>query len=574
MANFYPSIDTDFHGSDGEREVQEALQKLNDRYVVFHSFCWLGNDKQRRSEGEADFVVLHPEKGILSIEVKAGGIDYREGNWIQVNRRDGSEKVIDPLGQAAESQHHILNLLRQRLPGGCYPVVGRAAWFTSVVLDPKLPLPPSAAADILLDFSALSDAETALNKAFQYWQENLGFPSRPISSAAFRQIIRILMPSFHIVPAVGSMIREDQSHYIRMTQQQSAILQFLTEQPVASIHGLAGTGKTLLAIEKAQMVAASGQKVLYLCFNEFLLHYLRNRYPDSRNITFHNVRSLAEEILGKGSYSIDKIIPAFEEYFDTVYDDTRWPYPNIVIDEGQDLDDCLLEHLSCLMELMGGTFYIFYDRNQAIIKNTSAKENWIDRHADCRLVLYRNCRNTAEIASTIGSIIHASVKHYVNDLHGYLPKASFYTTEKELVGIAAGFVQRMLQEKVPLQDMVILSVHSVAHSMLQGVHELAGIPVSNTPAPGQLWFTSIRKFKGLEAKAVLIIDLHISELPKLLIQRLLYVGASRANSCLQVGICDDIPKKDYAPVLASLTDQPVSPNHKGLLEALCLERLP
>ena len=166
------------------------------------------------------------------------------------------------------------------------------------------------------------------------------------------------------------------------------------------------------------------------------------------------------------------------------------------------------------------------------------------------------------------------MKHYVNDLHGYLPKASFYTTEKELVGIAAGFVQRMLQEKVPLQDMVILSVHSVAHSMLQGVHELAGIPVSNTPAPGQLWFTSIRKFKGLEAKAVLIIDLHISELPKLLIQRLLYVGASRANSCLQVGICDDLPKKDYAPVLASLTDQPVSPNHKGLLEALCLERLP
>ena len=152
MANFYPSIDTDFHGSDGEREVQEALQKLNDRYVVFHSFCWLGNDKQRRSEGEADFVVLHPEKGILSIEVKAGGIDYREGNWIQVNRRDGSEKVIDPLGQAAESQHHILNLLRQRLPGGCYPVVGRAAWFTSVVLDPKLPLPPSAVSDILLDF--------------------------------------------------------------------------------------------------------------------------------------------------------------------------------------------------------------------------------------------------------------------------------------------------------------------------------------------------------------------------------------------------------------------------------------
>ncbi|MBP3723783.1 MAG: hypothetical protein J6I62_11125, partial [Selenomonadaceae bacterium] len=31
----------------------------NDKYVVFHSFVWLGNEKQRRSEGEADFVISY-----------------------------------------------------------------------------------------------------------------------------------------------------------------------------------------------------------------------------------------------------------------------------------------------------------------------------------------------------------------------------------------------------------------------------------------------------------------------------------------------------------------------------------
>ena len=53
--------------------------------------------------GEADFVVFHPSKGVLSIEVKAGDIGYRGGNWIQTNRHTGEEKVIDSLGQAAES---------------------------------------------------------------------------------------------------------------------------------------------------------------------------------------------------------------------------------------------------------------------------------------------------------------------------------------------------------------------------------------------------------------------------------------------------------------------------------------
>lgn len=153
MAKIFPTIDENFHSSNGEQLVYESLKNgLSDQYVVFHSFTWLGDEKQRRSEGEADYVILHPVLGILSVEVKSGGIAYREGNWIQINRSSGTEKMIDPLRQAAESQHHIINLLRQRLPNlSPRPIVGRAVWFTSVVLDRKLPLPPSASFSVLLD---------------------------------------------------------------------------------------------------------------------------------------------------------------------------------------------------------------------------------------------------------------------------------------------------------------------------------------------------------------------------------------------------------------------------------------
>lgn len=39
---FYPSHVTDFHGSEGERLVYEALHQLSNDYVVFYSFRWLG----------------------------------------------------------------------------------------------------------------------------------------------------------------------------------------------------------------------------------------------------------------------------------------------------------------------------------------------------------------------------------------------------------------------------------------------------------------------------------------------------------------------------------------------------
>lgn len=38
MAIFYPSHVADFHGSEGEKQVYEALHRLSNDYVVFYSF--------------------------------------------------------------------------------------------------------------------------------------------------------------------------------------------------------------------------------------------------------------------------------------------------------------------------------------------------------------------------------------------------------------------------------------------------------------------------------------------------------------------------------------------------------
>lgn len=64
-------------------------------------------------------------------------------------------------------------MLRKNFPYPC-PVIGRAAWFTSVVMSDKVPLSLEAVPDIILDQTSLEAPEEALDRAFLYWRQNLG----------------------------------------------------------------------------------------------------------------------------------------------------------------------------------------------------------------------------------------------------------------------------------------------------------------------------------------------------------------------------------------------------------------
>ena len=93
----------------------------------------------------------------------------------------------------------------------------------------------------------------------------------------------------------------------------------MEEQKTAVIHGLAGTGKTVLAIEKAKSLAAKDEQVLFLCYNSFLKENLKgnNTIP---NVTFHNAHSLAYEIMGGSNVDMDRVLEEFEEFLTDVFD--------------------------------------------------------------------------------------------------------------------------------------------------------------------------------------------------------------------------------------------------------------
>lgn len=562
MAVFIPSLKpVVFNNSYGEMKVYEALRSLSDQYVVFYSLSWVGIN-ENRTIGEADFVVLHPDKGVLVIEVKSGEIEYKNGEWIQTNTRSRIAKCIDPLGQARKSQFELLDRLFKsdfdfRLPMMCY-----CAWFPSVDMPDEKLLPPEAAREIVLDKKSLDNPEKAINSCFAFWKKK--YRSVRLNGRQFQKIVDTLCPHFHVVPKLKTKMEEMDASYIQLTNQQTALLDFLEEQPVAVVHGLAGTGKTVLAVEKAKRLASEHESVLFLCYNSFLRDMLRenNSIP---NVIFHNAHSLAFEIMGSSDVSIDDVLSEFEDYLEEGLESDSWSYSSIIVDEGQDLDDRLLNHLYELVQKKHGCFYVFYDRNQYIMKNQLPQ--WIE-NAECRLVLYKNCRNTAEVFKTSCSIMRLEKVSY-NEIHGEVPAVKFYQTTSEMETVVSDFMKRVISEGLQPEAVVVLTAKTIEKSWLDVGKVYDGQQLSLTKEPGKVLFTTIRKFKGLEAEAVLIVDVFMSSLAMPENRRLLYVGSSRAKNLLNIAMYEDVESEDMGHFIRSLgPGRNVPKNKKGLKRLL------
>lgn len=562
MAVFIPSsIPNNFNGSYGEQKVYEALSTLNNQYTVFYSLTWIGINESQNI-GEADFVILHPNKGLLVVEVKSGEIEYKNGEWFQTNTRTRLSTQINPFVQARKSQFAIMDRLLQSKLGFKPLMMCYCVGFPSVEMSGQHLLPPESPKEIILDKLSLDNPNEAISECFNYWAKK--YPLQKLNSSQFQKIIFNLCPHFHVVPKLKIRIGELEKSYIQLTKQQTVLLDFLEEQKTAVIHGLAGTGKTVIAMEKAKRLAAKQETILFLCFNSFLRDMLRSNNEES-NIIIHNAPSLALEIMGKSNSSIENIISEFEDYLEVIFEVEDWKYKNVIVDEGQDLDDRLLNRLYELVKDKHGCFYVFYDRNQYIMGNQLP--NWINE-AECKLVLQKNCRNTAEIYKTSCSMMGlTNINH--NDIHGDKPILKLCNNNDEQNIIVDSFIKNMIKEGLVSEDIVILTAKSVEKSSISPNKKYGNQYVSTVRESGKILFTTIRKFKGLEAEAVIIVDVSISSLISKESRRLLYVGASRAKHILNIAMIEDVEIADMKNIIETFApDRNIPKNKNGLKRLL------
>jgi Nuclease-related domain len=122
--------------SDAERALYYRLrERLGPDYRIVHSAKWhVTAPNGRLQAGEADFVVIHPARGLLVLEVKGGRMshDARAGRWYVLDRNDHKDHIRDPFTQAMASAKVLQRKLRtvaSTAPFAEQYRIGYGVWF-------------------------------------------------------------------------------------------------------------------------------------------------------------------------------------------------------------------------------------------------------------------------------------------------------------------------------------------------------------------------------------------------------------------------------------------------------------
>jgi len=538
MAQMIPNdVSTyEFHGSFGERNVYSALERLPSEYIVFHSVHWhKKTPKGSIKWGESDFTVFHPKRGLLVIEVKSGGIEHSEGKWTQINSITQERyRMKDPMVQAERSKFTFSDLMASA-NDDLHPYwIEAGVWFPSVNAIANADLPPAYSSGNVLFEKDLSNPLRSIEKVFEYY----GMHEKPYySQNDVDFVIKVLSPKFDAIPSLTVRLAEQTYMFNRMTQEQSYLLDYLEEQKVAAIQGGAGTGKTMLAVEKAKRLSLN-DKVLFLCFNKLLLDFLKGTYGDIlHNVDFYNLPALVCKQKNvsdcDGNSGISEYLNDFDKY--------AWPYKHIIIDEGQDFLEEHITLLSAIAELNEGCFYVFYDKNQLVQQRHSLE--WVQT-IECRLVLSANCRNTKNIATTSNKSIGIDNVKMRVDIPGSKPNFHITRSKDQLCERIHSIIRNYTDNGLLKKQIVLLTAKTEESSLLRNSSSVGAYHLSREIADGGILFTSARKFKGLESDVIIMVDVDDDTFNNDEARRVFYVGASRA--------------KHYLEIVAVLNDEQIS----------------
>ena len=104
-----------------------------------------------------------------------------------------------------------------------------------------------------------------------------------------------MLPAFRLIPSLKSRVSGESEVLHRLTSEQSSFLDYAANMKRMRIDGVAGSGKTLLAVEQCRRLAKEGSRTLLLCYNKSLASWLQSTLADDENsdnisaMTFHDL---------------------------------------------------------------------------------------------------------------------------------------------------------------------------------------------------------------------------------------------------------------------------------------------
>jgi hypothetical protein len=321
------------HPSDAPRPTSSEAEKLvwarlkaglPAGWTAWHSLR-IRDDKNLL--GETDFVLAHPERGLLVLEVKGGQVEQRDGRWFS----NDAPLKHSPLDQALK----FLGRLNRRLDQwGCQaPAWGAAVAFPDRDIDEQ----PSQ--DDLRGVVLGRNHLAWLDQWLPAVVEKALPPPRPGRGEWMKRLHQLWGETWSKPLALGTRVELAKQRTLALDERQLDALDLLGGQERALIQGGAGTGKTLLAVEAARRQADAGQRVLLLCSTQPLAKWLRARL-DGTGIQVETVsglaRTLAEQADGPRRSAEPPLEADWKGWFERASDLAIPTWDAVIVDEAQD----------------------------------------------------------------------------------------------------------------------------------------------------------------------------------------------------------------------------------------------
>jgi UvrD-like helicase C-terminal domain/Nuclease-related domain/AAA domain len=543
------------------RFYEVCRDQLSSELVVIHSAGWLYKDARGRlKEGEADFIIFIPTAGIYIVEVKGGGItlDPSNGKWASKDRNGYQHEIKDPFRQASSERHSLLDQLNGcaewRQWKGARVSIGHSVFFPDIADSVNL-VSPERPRELIGTSVDLKNLSLWLDRLIKFWRQD---GETPLGSQGIKILERFLTKPIDVRPVFAATIDAAEVQRIRLTTNQAKVLRIIGGRTRAVISGGAGTGKTLIAVEKAKNFAGQGLKTLLLCYNRPLADSLALLLQDQPLLAVLDFHQLCDRRIrqAKGSTGRDLLKEASEAYPGNssahLYG-VQMPYAlalsnelldekfdAIVIDEAQDFSDEYwfgVEEL--LKDLEKSYLYIFIDENQEIYK----------RHGNLPVSeapyhLTSNCRNTAPIHRLAYSFYSGEM---IDDPELQGPEVQLLAVDgndsqsEEILKILSTWIS---DDAIHPKDIVVLIAGRDKESSFQCLSSKAGdygirtVFGNHGRRSNQILVDSVHRFKGLESNAVVLwLGNQVMEGNE---RELIYVGISRAKSLLTIVGSSDI----------------------------------
>ncbi|MCS4533037.1 3'-5' exonuclease [Neisseria montereyensis] len=617
MAQFVPELTQavlNNMATAGERKVAKFLSEYLDDDCIVWCNVPMGNKRLY-----ADFLVLFPNKGLLCIEVK---------DWhLKILRRmtkteceleiDGHRKrEKHPMEQARSYVHTITNLLssEKRLQQQDGDYQGRlilpytqAVIFTQFThseisnlstdkarLDILMPIKNTLYKDDLKSGQSKEKVLTRLWDTFQY----------DFEYTLNREEIDLIR--WHLFPEIRLNLPEQQELFNEQKELSEPlqleeaippkpiiapdiikIMDIQQEQLARSmggghrvIHGVAGSGKTLILLMRSQYLAKQAKKpILILCFNIALAAKLRTFIADKKltdKIKVHHFHGWCSYLCKE--YNLDiaqkyQRLPHYEQFVQTAIDamqDGRLPeniYEAVLIDEGHDFDADWLRLATYTLDKQSNYLLLLYDDAQSIYKNNKNlgfSLASVGIKAQGRTTILRlNYRNTKEIIGFAYLFAQNKMRPRISNDENQIP-----LVEPEAAGLNGvspyikqcaswqdelAYLERcldkwLLEDKIPLQDIAIICYRKeqcdevsellkrkkIKYCALQN----STIRKKYNPNDEAVTVCTMHSSKGLEFQRVMLMGIYSlenkSKAQETEYTRLLYVAMTRAQSYLMI----------------------------------------